>query len=223
MKVTTALFDVDGTLVDTNYLHAVAWWEAFAQAGHDVPMASIHRAIGMGSDQLMDALLPADRDRASDEDVSAWHLALYGTYRQRIKPFAMADELLRSCRQAGLEVVLATSANPHDLDMLRGALRADDAISELVSGSDVERTKPAPDLVQVALERARVPPESAIFVGDSVWDVAACQRAGVACVGLACGGTSKAELRDAGAVAVFGDPADLLMSTNGNLNSIFES
>ncbi|HET9893853.1 MAG TPA: HAD family hydrolase [Streptosporangiaceae bacterium] len=221
--MTTALFDVDGTLVDTNYLHAVTWWEAFSQAGYDVPMASLHRAIGMGSDQLLDALLPAARERAGDRDISASHRALYGTYRHRIRPFAKAGELLRSCREAGHDIVLATSAEPHDLAMFRAALRADDVIRETVSGSDVESTKPAPDLVQVAMDKVSVPPERAIFIGDSVWDVRACERASVPCIGLACGGTSRAELLDAGAVAAFGDPADVLASTKGALSSVLKA
>lgn len=91
-----ALFDVDGTLVDSNYLHAVTWWQAFTQAGHDVPMAAIHRAIGMGSDQLLDALLPGSRDKEADPGIRTAHGALYATYWSRLRPLPRAPELLRA-------------------------------------------------------------------------------------------------------------------------------
>jgi HAD superfamily hydrolase (TIGR01509 family) len=215
--LTAALFDVDGTLVDSNYLHVSAWSEALAQTGHDVPMAAIHRAMGMGSSDLLDALLPANRDRAADEAISSAHGALYATYRNRLRPLAKAADLLRACKSAGFLVVLATSAEPAELARLRETLDADDVIDEVVCGSDAQATKPAPDLVQVALDRIGVGPGQAVFVGDTVWDVQACQRAGVRCIGVASGGICATDLVEAGAVAVYADPADLLASTAGDL------
>jgi HAD superfamily hydrolase (TIGR01509 family) len=217
MTVTAALFDVDGTLTDTNYLHTVAWWEALAYAGYDVPMAAIHHVIGMGSDQLLDALLPGDRDRDADGGIRTAHSAMYSAYWSRLRPLPQAAELLRACRKAGLQVVLASSADPREFDVLRAALGADDAIDGATSSGDVDTSKPAPDLVQVALDKAGVPPQQAVFVGDTVWDVEACQRAGVPCLGLRSGGISRADLVDAGAVAVFADPAELLQVTGGRL------
>jgi HAD superfamily hydrolase (TIGR01509 family) len=204
------LFDVDGTLVDSNYLHAVCWWEAFTQAGHDVPMARIHRAIGMGSDQLLDALLPAVRDPDGDDGIRAAHGALYATYWSRQRPLPGAADLLRACKKRGLTVVLASSADALELAVLRAALDADDAIDEATSSADVERSKPAPDLVQVALDQARVPPDAAVFVGDTVWDVRACGKAGVPCIGLLSGGIGRAELLGAGAAEVYDGPKELL-------------
>jgi HAD superfamily hydrolase (TIGR01509 family) len=204
------LFDVDGTLVDSNYLHAVCWWEAFTQAGHDVPMASVHRAIGMGSDQMLDALLPAGRDRDGDDGIRAAHGALYATYWPRQRPLPGAADLLRACKKRGLTVVLASSADAREFTALRAALDADDAIDEATSSADVERSKPAPDLVQVALDKARVPPDAAVFVGDTVWDVRASGKAGVSCIGLLSGGIGRAELLDAGAAEVYDGPAELL-------------
>src|SRR5581483_5387975 len=110
-SVSTVLFDVDGTLVDSNYLHAVTWWEAFGQAGYRVAMADIHRAIGMGSGQLLDHLLPDDRDRDGDAAVRAAHSALYATYWTRLRPLRGAADLLRACKERGLTVVLASSAD----------------------------------------------------------------------------------------------------------------
>ena len=211
-SVKAVLFDVDGTLVDTTYLHAVSWWEAFAQAGHEVPMARIHRAIGMGSDQLLDALLPADRDTGADDGIIAAHSALYSVYWSRLRPLPGAAALLRACHQQGLRVVLASSAGPGELDKLRAVLDADEAVDEATSAGDVDKSKPAPDLVEVALEKAGLAPPEAMFVGDAVWDVEACQRAGVACIGVLSGGVSEAELLAAGAVQVYRDPADILNS-----------
>jgi HAD superfamily hydrolase (TIGR01509 family) len=203
------LFDVDGTLVDTNYLHTVAWWEAFGQAGHDVPMVSIHRAIGMGSDRMLDELLPARRDASADSAIKASHSALYSVYWSRLRPLPGAVELLRACHSRGLRVVLASSADPDELKALRAVLDADDSIDAATSSGDAEASKPAPDLVQVALGQARAEPGESVFVGDSVWDVHAAKQAGVPCLGLLTGGTSRAELVEAGAVAVYDGPGDL--------------
>jgi HAD superfamily hydrolase (TIGR01509 family) len=204
------LFDVDGTLMDTNYLHAVTWWQAFAQGGYPVQMADIHRAIGMGSDQLLDRLLPGDRDRDADAGLRTSHDALYATYWTRVRPLPGAVELLRACKARRLTVVLASSAGEAEAGVLRAALDAEYAIDHATFSGDVERTKPAPDLVQVALEKAAVPAEQAVFVGDTVWDVQASGKAGVPCIGLLSGGIGRQELADAGAAQIYAGPGDLL-------------
>ncbi len=211
------LFDVDGTLVDTNYLHAVTWWQAFAQGGQHVPMADIHRAIGMGSDQLLDRLLPADRDKDADSGLQTSHDALYATYWSRLRPLPGAVELLRACKARGLTVLLASSAGEAESGVLRGVLDAEDAIDDATFSGDVERTKPAPDLVQVALEKAAVPAEQAVFVGDTVWDAQASQKAGVPCIGLLSGGIGREELADAGAAQIYVGPGDLLARLGDSL------
>jgi HAD superfamily hydrolase (TIGR01509 family) len=217
MKVTAALFDVDGTLVDTNYLHVVTWWQAFSQAGHTVTMTDIHRAIGMGSDLMLDRLLPDGRDRTADADIRTSHSALYATYWSRLRPLPQAADLLRACQRRGLAVVLASSADEPEFGALRAALDAEDAIDAATFSGDVEVSKPAPDLVEVALEKAGVPAHEAVFVGDTVWDVQACQKAGVPCIGLLSGGISRDELTTAGAVQVYADPAELLAGLGGSL------
>jgi HAD superfamily hydrolase (TIGR01509 family) len=209
-NVRAVLFDVDGTLVDTNYLGAVTWWEAFAQAGYDVAMKDIHRTIGKGSDQLLDALLPKDRDREGDQDLRTAHSALYSVYWTRLRPLDGAVDLLRACHRHGLRVVLASSADEREFAALRTALDADDAIDDATNSGDVERSKPAPDLVEVALDKAGVSADQAVFVGDTVWDVHACQKAGVRCIGLLSGGIGRDELLGAGAVEVYDGPAQLL-------------
>lgn len=196
------LFDVDGTLTDTTYHHVLAWWEAFAQAGHRVSAADIHHAIGLPSGSLLDRLLP-DRDTSDDETVLAGHGALFAAYRSRVTALPGAADLLHACKDRGLTVVLATSANPRELDILRAALDADgalDAVDAVTSTQDVEHGKPAPDLVHRALELAEATPAEAFFVGDSVWDMEAARNAGATPVGVLTGGISSEALLQAGAV-----------------------
>jgi HAD superfamily hydrolase (TIGR01509 family) len=209
-KPAGVLFDVDGTLVDTTYLHAVTWWEALRQHDHDVPMAEIHRAIGMGSDKILDHLLGEDRDRDADDALADAHGALYGAWWERLRPLPGAADLLRACAKRGLAVVLASSANKRELGVLRRVVDADDVITAATSSADAEQSKPAPDILRAALDQSGVEESRAVFVGDAVWDVRAAGRLDIPCIGLACGGTSAAELRDAGAVAVYDDPAALL-------------
>jgi len=209
-SVTAALFDVDGTLVDSNYLHAVTWWQAFAQSGHQVPMADIHRAIGMGSGQLIDKLLPPDRDKDTDAGIRAAHSALDATYWCRLRPLPGAAELLRACKHRGLAIVLASSAGKDEFRALRATLAAEDAIDAATFSEDVESAKPQPDIVEAALAKVGVPPEEAVFIGDTVWDVYACRKAAVPCIGLLSGGISRGELTAAGAVRVYAGPSDLL-------------
>ncbi|MEU5635419.1 HAD family hydrolase [Streptomyces rishiriensis] len=207
-----AVFDVDGTLVDTNHLHVVTWWEAFRQAGHRVPMHAVLRAVGLGSGDLIARLLGDDRDKDEDAELSAAHKALYGQYFDRLPPLRDAGSLLRRLHDDGWTVVLATSASGPELSALRSAIDADDVIAATASADDVEEGKPAPEPVQHALELAGAPAERAVFVGDTVWDMQAGRRAGVRCVGVLSGGIPRADLVAAGAEAVYDDPADLLAS-----------
>ncbi|MFI8890634.1 HAD family hydrolase [Streptomyces paradoxus] len=205
-----AVFDVDGTLVDTNHLHVVAWWEAFRQAGHDVPMHAIHRAVGLPSTDLVAHVLGDDRDTGQDADISAGHKALYGQYFGRLPALPEAGALLRRLHRDGWTVVLATSAGGAELSALRRAIDADEAIAATASADDVDEGKPAPEPVEHALELAGVPAERAVFVGDTVWDMRAGSRAGVRCLGVLCGGIPRADLEESGADAVYAGPAHLL-------------
>ncbi|URN14034.1 HAD family hydrolase [Streptomyces radiopugnans] len=211
------LFDVDGTLVDTTYLHTVAWWEALRQSGRRVPMSVIHRTIGMGSDQLLARFLGEDHDPDEAAAVSAAHHTLYAEYWPRLAPLDGAAELLRACADRGWTVVLASSARGDELEAMRRAVGADEAVTAATSSDDVEASKPAPDLVRSALDGAQVTPDRAVFVGDTVWDVAACERAGVPCVGVLSGGITRRELEEAGAAEVYENPADLLAHLDGSL------
>ncbi|MFH8769343.1 HAD family hydrolase [Streptomyces sp. NPDC085866] len=207
-----AIFDVDGTLVDTNHLHVVTWWEAFRQAGRHVPMREIHRAVGLSGGDLLDHLLGEGTDRHPDEDeqLAAAHHVLYATYFERLPALEEAGDLLRALAGRGWEIVLATSASGAELAALRSALDADDVILGATSADDVADGKPAPDPVQQARELAGVPSERAVFVGDTVWDMKAAVRDGVVPVAVLSGGIPRADLETAGAHAVYRDPADLL-------------
>jgi HAD superfamily hydrolase (TIGR01509 family) len=203
------LFDVDGTLIDTNYLHVFAWLGAFQAVGHPVEGSDVHRAIGMGAPQLLERLLGPETARRVGDAAREEHRARYKETFPLMRRFEGAGDLLRAVA-ARATVVLATSASPEELSALRETVDADDVIAAITSAEDVEAAKPQPDLVQVALERAGVPADRAVFVGDTVWDVEAARRAGVVCVALLTGGISRSELIEAGAVAVYRDTAELL-------------
>ncbi|MEX0168311.1 HAD family hydrolase [Streptomyces sp. LMG1-1-1.1] len=205
-----ALFDVDGTLVDSNHLHVVAWWEALRQGGHQVSTHAVHRAIGLPGEQLLDHLLGRDRDRSHDDRLSGAHDTLYGTFFERLQAFDRAADLLRALADDGWRIVLVTSAKDRELTALRRALDADDVVTATATADDVERGKPAPDPIEHALSLVDVDPDRAVFVGDSVWDMKAARHAGVVRAGLLCGGIPRADLTEAGAAAVYDDPGDLL-------------
>jgi HAD superfamily hydrolase (TIGR01549 family) len=199
------LFDVDGTLVDTVYHHVLAWWEAFTEAGHAVSGYDIHRAIGRGSSDLVETLIGRPDDGITDAHSEKW-----GELRGRTTAFHQVPELLRACRDRGLRVVLCTSGQSEDLDFFVKAIGGDDPVHAIVSSEDVDRSKPSPEIVQKAVTAAGVPPERCVMVGDTVYDVRAAGGAGVAAVGVLCGGISEAELREAGAADVYGNPSELL-------------
>ncbi|MFJ9030657.1 HAD family hydrolase [Streptomyces sp. NPDC102274] len=217
MATCAALFDIDGTLVDTNHLHVTAWWEAFRQAGHTVPMSTIHRAIGLGSGDLIAHLLGDERDRGQDARISAAHTTLYGTCLDRLLAFEGAGDLLRSLADRGWRIVLATPAGEAEIAALRGAIDADDVILGTAGTGDVPAGESAPDPVGPALELAGVPAELAVFVGDSVWDMEAATRAGVRPVALLSGGIPRAALESTGAVEVYEDATDLLARLDTSL------
>jgi HAD superfamily hydrolase (TIGR01509 family) len=204
------LFDVDGTLIDSSYIHTISWWGAFRQHGYDIPMASIHHFVGMGGDRLVDSLLPDDRDKSLDPEVMASHAALYASHWPALRRFDGARELLAQCHAAGLAVALASSARNQDLQVMKSILDADAYIDGATSANDAEESKPAPDILVAALEAIGVDAADAVFVGDAVWDMEAAAALGIPAIGVTSGGVSAAELRDAGAVEVFEGPRDLL-------------
>lgn len=199
------LFDVDGTLIDNDYVHVVAWWQAFRERGYDVRMSDIHAAIGKGSDQLVEAV--AGRQ---DSAVSAAHSRYYAPYLGQVRPFPKAPQLLRKTAEAGLTVVLASSVKSDEVDELLEILGVGDVIAAVASSGDVSRTKPQPEPIQTALHKGGLEPSRAVLVGDTIWDVEAAQRAGVPCVAVRTGGWSDDRLRSTGAADIYDDTAALL-------------
>jgi HAD superfamily hydrolase (TIGR01549 family) len=196
-----ALLDVDGTLVDTNYQHALAWYRAFRRHGIALPVWRIHRHIGMGGDHLVEALAGAEAERKVGDDVRAAEGDAYQELIGEVGPFGGARELIADLKDRGHAVILASSAKEHELERYLDLLEARDLVDGWTTSTDVEATKPEPDLVLAALERAGG--GAAVMVGDSTWDCEAARRAGLATVAVLTGGFSEAELREAGAVAVF--------------------
>jgi HAD superfamily hydrolase (TIGR01509 family) len=199
---TVVILDVDGTLVDTNYHHAIAWYRAFRQHGLVLPLWRIHRHIGMGGDQLVAALAGDGTEERAGDDIRAAETALYLALIDEVQPFRDSRELLVDLRGRGASVVLASSAKAAEVDHYLDLLDARDLAEAWTTSADVERTKPAPDLVQSALEKLGAGPEDAFLVGDTPWDVKAAEQAGVPTYAVLTGGFSEQELRDAGAADV---------------------
>jgi HAD superfamily hydrolase (TIGR01549 family) len=196
-----AILDIDGTLVDSNYQHAIAWYRALRQHGHVLPIWRIHRHIGMGGDQLVASLCGDEVEAQQGDDIRDAEKALYMALIDEVEPLAGARELLVDLQRMGRRIVLASSAKPDEVEHYLDLLDARGLADAWTTAGDVEKTKPEPDLVHAALDRAQT--DSAVMVGDSTWDCEAAQRAGVQTLAVLTGGFSEQELSDAGAVAVF--------------------
>jgi HAD superfamily hydrolase (TIGR01549 family) len=196
-----AILDIDGTLVDSNYQHAIAWYRALRRHGHVLPIWRIHRHIGMGGDQLVAALCGDEVEADQGDDIRETEKSLYFELIEEVEPLAGARDLIVDLRRLGRTIVLASSAKPDEVEHYLDLLDARELADAWTTSGDVERTKPEPDLVHAALEHAG--DDGAVMVGDSTWDCEAAARAGVQTVAVLTGGFSDQELRDAGAVAVF--------------------
>ena len=202
-----AILDVDGTLVDTNYHHAIAWYRAFRALGLTLPLYRVHRHIGMGGDQLVEALAGAAFEREHGDAVREREGTLYMELIDDVRPLAGARELIVALKERGHAVVLASSAKEHEVDHYLDLLDARGLADAWTTSADVEQTKPDPDLVAAAVERAGG--GAAVMVGDSTWDCEAAKRAGLETIGLLTGGFSEQELLAAGAACVFERLGDL--------------
>jgi HAD superfamily hydrolase (TIGR01509 family) len=202
-----AILDIDGTLVDTNYQHAMAWYLAFRQHDIFLPVWRIHRHIGMGGDQLVGAVAGQEVEERIGDDIRAAEAALYLASIQSTSVLEGARELIEDLKADGREVVLASSAKAREVDHYLDLLDARELVDGWTTSADVERTKPEPDLVRAALDRLNG--DDAVMIGDTPWDVEAAERAGVPTIAVLTGGFSEQELRDAGAAAVFTSIVDL--------------
>jgi HAD superfamily hydrolase (TIGR01549 family) len=205
--VPAAILDVDGTLVDTNYHHAIAWFRAFCQHEIVLPIWRIHRHMGMGGDQLVGSLCGQQVENEKGDDIRAAEKVLYFQLIEEVQPLEGARELMGDLKRRGHPVVLASSAKQEEVDHYLDLLDARDLADDWTTSADVEATKPQPDLVQAALDKADI--GEGVMVGDTTWDCEAAKRAGVPAVAVRTGGFSEAELRDAGAVGVYASIAEL--------------
>jgi HAD superfamily hydrolase (TIGR01509 family) len=204
---TAAILDVDGTLVDTNYHHAIAWYRAFRACDVTLPIWRIHRHIGMGGDQLVSALAGDEVERRHGDAIREVEAQRYMELIGEVQPLDGARDLIEALRTRADSVVLASSAKQHEVDRYLDLLDARELVHHWTTSQDVESTKPAPDLVHVALDRAGA--DAGLMIGDSRWDCAAAARAGIAAVAVLTGGFSEQELREAGAAAVFEELREL--------------
>jgi HAD superfamily hydrolase (TIGR01509 family) len=203
-----AILDVDGTLVDTNYHHAVAWYRAFTQSGVELPLWRIHRAIGMGGDQLVGALAGEQTERDKGDEIRTAEKVLYMQMIHEVRPLPDARRLIEVLKERGHQVVLASSAKQDEIEHYLDLLDARELADAWTSSADVEKTKPEPDLVQVAMQK--VEGRDAVMIGDSVWDVEAAKRAGIPTISVRTGGFGHDELEEAGSARVFESINDLL-------------
>jgi HAD superfamily hydrolase (TIGR01549 family) len=196
-----ALLDVDGTLVDSNYQHALAWYRAFRRSGIVLPLWRIHRHVGMGGDQLVPALAGDDVDQERGDEIRELRGEEFQRLIEEIEPLEGSRELIVDLKQRGLTVVLASSSPQDELDHYLELLGARELADCWTTDDDVQATKPEPDLVRAALEKAGT--GEGVMVGDTPWDIEAARKAGIETVCVITGGFSEQELREAGAAAVF--------------------
>lgn len=205
-RVESVVLDLDGTLVDSVHVHVVAWRASFLDVGVDVPAVTLHRLIGMGGDRLVTAAAGEPVEQAVGDDVRALHPHHLDRLFRAITPTPGALEMLESLRASGLQVVLASSSDADLTDRLLDVVPgAKTLLHRIATGDDAERSKPAGELVRVAL--GDTDPAAAVVVGDAVWDVRAASDVGARCLSVLTGGTCEGDLRDAGAADVLADPA----------------
>ena len=209
MSLKAVILDVDGTLIDTNDAHAHAWVDVCNQFGFPVAFGRVRERIGMGGDRVLPALTGLSEDSPIGQEMKERRGKVFRErYLPSCAPFPCARELLERMREDGLQLVVATSASADDMAALLKAAGVDDLIEAKTSSSDAGRSKPAPDIVEAALDNAGCAPHEAVMLGDTPYDVKAANRAGVRCVALRCGGWDDAALADA--AAIYQDAADLL-------------
>jgi HAD superfamily hydrolase (TIGR01509 family) len=207
--VTAILFDVDGTLVDSNDAHASAWVQAFTEHGVTVDAARVRRCIGMGGDKLMPAVSGIEEGSTRGQAIAKRRGEIFTQeFLPYLGPFRGAIALVAAIKARGLTAVAASSASKDDLKALLAVARVDTLLDDATSSDDAEESKPDPDIITAALKRAKAPPSDAIMIGDTPYDIEAAQRAGVRAIGFRCGGWDDADFKDA--IAIYDGPWDLL-------------
>jgi HAD superfamily hydrolase (TIGR01509 family) len=205
------VFDVDGTLVDTVDLHAGAWQDAFAKWGKDIPFVEVRKQIGKGGDQILPVFFTEDEIQRFGDELTEWRFKHFKReYLPKAKAFPKTRELFKALRNRGIKIALASSAKHEELDSYKKLANISDLCDAETNADDVERTKPHPDVFEIALKKLKVPAEEAIAFGDSPFDAEAAGKIGLLTIGVLCGGFPEEVLRAAGAVKIYRDPEDLL-------------
>lgn len=213
-----AIFDIDGTLIDSVALHAEAWVAALAHFHVTVTFDAMRHEIGKGGDQLLPQYLPGDKLAAEREQIAAYRGELFkARYLDRVKAFPSVPELFRALRNAGVAIALASSGKADEVKRYVEIAGVTGLVDVQTTADDAEASKPAPDIFLAAMTKlAPIAASDAVVIGDSPWDIIAAKRAGLRSVGVLCGGFAEAELREAGASAIYRDPADLLANLKGS-------
>jgi HAD superfamily hydrolase (TIGR01509 family) len=214
-KIHGIILDIDGTLIDSNDVHAKAWEQAFRENGHNIPYEKIRPLIGMGGDKVLPTTIGVAKDSPEGKRISQRRAEIFKEqYLPSLKPFPGAKELLEQMRDQGLKLAVASSAQPDELKAMLSIIGAEDLIEEETSSKDVEKSKPDPDAVQATLERLGCPPSETLMFGDTPYDIESASRAGLKTIAFRCGGWKDPDL--AGALAIYDDPADLLAHYNSS-------
>jgi HAD superfamily hydrolase (TIGR01509 family) len=210
--VKAVIFDIDGTLIDSVDLHAWAWQEALRHFGHDLPFERVRTQIGKGGDQLMAELLPEEEVRRRGEEIEGYRLDLFKReYLPRVRPFPAVRDLFERIEADGLRIALASSARKEELARYKRIAGIEDLLEAETSSDDAEKSKPHPDIFEAAMGRLHgITAADAIAIGDTPYDAQAAGQAGLRTIGLLCGGWPERDLREAGCMAIYRDPADLL-------------
>ena len=205
-----AIFDLDGTLLDSVDLHALAWREALAEFGHDAGFDQVRSQIGKGGDKLIPVFLSADEQQAHGQELEEWRGHLFKTkYLPLVRPFAAVPDLLRRAREAGLQIAVASSAKKDELEKYLEIAQITGLVDVSVSAEDAAQSKPAPDIFKVALMKLKIEGSDAFAIGDTPYDAEAARKTGVPAIGVLSGGFGEEQLRHAGCVAVYPGPAGL--------------
>jgi HAD superfamily hydrolase (TIGR01549 family) len=205
-----AIFDLDGTLLDSVDLHALAWQEALLKFGHDVSFERARNQIGKGGDKLIPVFLSADEQQEYGKELEEWRGKRFKTdYLPLVRPFSAVPELLRRVRDAGLQIAVASSAKNDEVEKYLDIARITDLVDLTTSSDDVEESKPAPDIFEIVLKKLKLKGADAVAIGDTPYDAEAAGKAKIATIGVLCGGFPESSLRQAGCVQIYPGPAAL--------------